>query len=85
LDCEHDAAKIERGLEGFAGLVGLKVYPKSAKVVLTFNPDQTNPGALKQKLETLGFPPQKGMEMADKKVPMKEMVLSLMGKILKHS
>jgi len=28
---------------------------------------------------------KKGMEMADKKVPMKEMVLSLMGKILKHS
>ncbi len=71
LDCEHDAAKIERGLEGFAGLVGLKVYPKSAKVVLTFNPDQTNPGALKQKLETLGFPPQKGMEMAEQPKPWK--------------
>lgn len=71
LDCEHDAAKIERGLEGFAGLVDLKVYPKSAKVVLTFNPDQTNPGALKQKLETLGFPPQKGMEMAEQPKPWK--------------
>lgn len=71
LDCEHDAAKIERGLEGFPGLVGLKVYPKSAKVVLTFNPDQTNPGALKQKLETLGFPPQKGMEMAEQPKPWK--------------
>lgn len=71
LDCEHDAANIERGLEGFAGLVGLKVYPKSAKVVLTFNPDQTNPGALKQKLETLGFPPQKGMEMAEQPKPWK--------------
>jgi Cd2+/Zn2+-exporting ATPase len=71
LDCEHDAANIERGLEGFAGLVGLKVYPKSAKVALTFNPDQTNPGALKQKLETLGFPPQKGMEMAEQPKPWK--------------
>lgn len=71
LDCEHDAANIERGLEGFPGLVGLKVYPKSAKVVLTFNPDQTNPGALKQKLETLGFPPQKGMEMAEQPKPWK--------------
>ncbi|MEM5774767.1 MAG: heavy metal translocating P-type ATPase, partial [Anaerolineaceae bacterium] len=69
--CEHDAANIERGLEGFAGLVGLKVYPKSAKVALTFNPDQTNPGALKQKLETLGFPPQKGMEMAEQPKPWK--------------
>ncbi|NLE92784.1 MAG: heavy metal translocating P-type ATPase, partial [Chloroflexi bacterium] len=71
LDCEHDAANIERGLEGFAGLVGLKVYPKSAKVALTFDPDQTNPGALKQKLETLGFPPQKGMEMAEQPKPWK--------------
>ena len=71
LDCEHDAANIERGLEGFAGLVGLKVYPKSAKVALTFNPDQTNPGALKQKLEILGFPPQKGMEMAEQPKPWK--------------
>jgi Cd2+/Zn2+-exporting ATPase len=71
LDCEHDAANIERGLEGFAGLVGLKVYPKSAKVALTFNPHQTNPRALKQKLETLGFPPQKGMEMAEQPKPWK--------------
>lgn len=71
LDCEHDAANIERGLEGFAGLVGLKVYPKSSKVALTFDPDQTNPGALKQKLETLGFPPQKGMEIAEQPKPWK--------------
>lgn len=71
LDCEHDAANIERGLDGFSGLVGLKVYPKSAKVALTFDPDKTNPGALKQKLEALGFPPQKGMEMAEQPKPWK--------------
>jgi Cd2+/Zn2+-exporting ATPase len=71
LDCEHDAANIERGLDGFSGLVGLKVYPKSAKVALTFDPDQTNPSALKQKLETLGFPPQKGMEMSEQPKPWK--------------
>ena len=69
LDCEHDAGNIERGLEGFTGLVGLKVYPKSAKVALTYNPDQTNPNALKQKLDALGFPPQKGMEMAEQVKP----------------
>ena len=38
LDCEHDAATIERGLAGFAGLTELKVYPKSAKVALSFDP-----------------------------------------------
>jgi Cd2+/Zn2+-exporting ATPase len=69
LDCEHDAANIERGLAGFAGIVGLKVYPKSAKVTLTYDPDQTNPSALKQKLDALGFPPQKGMEMAEQVKP----------------
>ena len=69
LDCEHDAANIERGLEGFTGLVGLKVYPKSAKVALTYDPDQTNPNALKEKLGAIGFPPQKGMEMAEQVKP----------------
>ncbi|PKN97514.1 MAG: heavy metal translocating P-type ATPase [Chloroflexi bacterium HGW-Chloroflexi-4] len=69
LDCEHDAANIERGLTGFVGLVGLKVYPKSAKVALTYDPDQTNPNALKQKLDNLGFPPQKAMEMAEQVKP----------------
>jgi Cd2+/Zn2+-exporting ATPase len=69
LDCEHDAANIERGLDGFTGLVGLKVFPKSAKVALTYDPDKTNPNALKEKLETIGFPPQKGMEMAEQVKP----------------
>jgi Cd2+/Zn2+-exporting ATPase len=64
LDCEHDAAAIERGLAGFPGLNGLMVYPKSAKVTLTYEPDETSPEALKEKLEALGFPPQEGMEMA---------------------
>lgn len=65
LDCEHDAAAIERGLQGFAGIVGLKVYPQSAKVALTYDPALTKPDALKEKLESLGFPPQKGMKMAE--------------------
>ncbi len=64
LDCDHDAANIERGLAGFTGLAGLKIYPKSAKVALSFDPTRTNPEALKAKLESLGFPPQKGMELA---------------------
>jgi heavy metal translocating P-type ATPase len=71
LDCEHDAAAIERGMQGFAGLAELKVYPKSAKVALTYDPALTRPEALKEKLETLGFPPQKGMEMAEQPKPWK--------------
>ena len=69
LDCEHDAAAIERGLQGFAGLTGLKVYPKAAKVALTYDAAATKPDALKEKLEALGFPAQKGMEMAEQPKP----------------
>lgn len=71
LDCEHDAAALERGLQGFAGLAELKVYPKSAKVALTYDPALTRPEALKEKLESLGFPPQKGMAMAEQPKPWK--------------
>tara|TARA_B100000614_G_scaffold81317_1_gene72874 strand:+ start:177 stop:2330 length:2154 start_codon:yes stop_codon:yes gene_type:complete len=69
LDCEHDAATIERGLKDFTGMVDLKVYPKSAKVALTYDPDQTSVDALKQKLETLGFPPQEGAGAAGPVTP----------------
>ena len=69
LDCEHDADAIERGLQGFPGIADLKVYPKSAKVAITYDPAGTKPEILKEKLESLGFPPQKGMEMAEQPKP----------------
>ncbi|GAB4577287.1 MAG: cation-translocating P-type ATPase [Anaerolineales bacterium] len=69
LDCEHDAANIERGLAGFTGLTDLKIYPKSAKVAITYDPARTKPETIKEKLETLGFPAQKGREMAETPKP----------------
>lgn len=60
LDCEHDAAAIERGLDKTSGLVELKVYPKAAKVSLTYDPAVTSPDTLREKLNELGFPPQAG-------------------------
>lgn len=60
MDCEHDAANLERGLQDFQGIVDLKVYPKAAKVSLTYNPETTSPEALREKLNTIGFPPQRG-------------------------
>jgi Cd2+/Zn2+-exporting ATPase len=69
LDCEHDADAIQRGLQGFTGIAELKVFPKSAKVAITYDPNATNPETLKEKLESLGFPPQKGMEMAEQPKP----------------
>ncbi len=69
LDCEHDAVAIERGLTNFPGLNQLKVYPKAAKVSLTFDPVATTPDALKEKLDALGFPPQAGLSMPEQPKP----------------
>ncbi|MFZ1754392.1 MAG: cation transporter, partial [Caldilineaceae bacterium] len=69
LDCEHDAAAIERGLSNFPGLNQLKVYPKAAKVSLTFDPETTSPEALKEQLDTMGFPPQAGLSMPEQPKP----------------
>lgn len=63
LDCEHDAAVIERGLKNSNGLVELRVYPKSAKVSLTYNAAVTTSDVLREKLSELGFPPQTGRAM----------------------
>jgi Cd2+/Zn2+-exporting ATPase len=62
LDCEHDANAIQRSLESFPGLIRLKVYPRSAKVRLEFDPATTDAGALRRKLAQLGFPAREGAE-----------------------
>lgn len=59
LDCEHDAARLERGLAGLPGLLAVRVQPGPAKVVLSFEPDALTNEALEAKLAELGFPPQK--------------------------
>src|SRR5581483_11380014 len=69
LDCEHDAAAIERGLSGSKGLIDLKVYPKAAKVSLTYDPAATSPDALRERLDELGFPPQTGRTMPEQPKP----------------
>ena len=60
LDCDHDAASLKRALSGVADIENVKILPKSAKVFLTYNPEKTSAPALKEKLENLGFPPQRG-------------------------
>lgn len=69
LDCEHEAAAIERGMAGFPGLIELKVYPKSAKVAMAYDSAATQPEALRGRLEALGFPVQKGPGMAGQPKP----------------
>lgn len=62
LDCEHDAAAIQRGMRTVAGVLALRVYPKAAKVVLTYDRSQTSPETLKRQLQSLGFPPQQAQQ-----------------------
>ncbi len=69
LDCEHDSAAIQRGLKDFPGLVELKIFPKSAKVRLIYDPALTSGEALQKKLESLGFPPQEGFSIPEQPKP----------------
>ena len=69
LDCEHEADAIRRSLQGFPGLVGLNVYPKSAKVRLEFDPAATDAEALRERLTQVGFPVQEGLEAVGPPAP----------------
>ena len=55
LDCEHDAAALERGLSGFPGLMAVKVYPKAAKVALDLRPRRHDAPSAAGKARRIGF------------------------------
>ncbi len=63
LDCEHDAAALKRGMAETVGIADVAVYPKSAKVRVSFDPGAVNGSELKAKLKEIGFPPQAGGEL----------------------
>jgi heavy metal translocating P-type ATPase len=56
LDCESEAATIQRGMKDFAGILDCKVYAKSGKVRFTYDADTTSPEVLRENLGILGFP-----------------------------
>lgn len=60
LDCEHDASTIQRGLRGAPGLIDLHVWPRAARVRITFDPTAGSADAYRSLLRTLGFPAQEG-------------------------
>lgn len=64
LDCENEAAAITRGLKGTPGVFDLRVYPKAAKVTLEYDPATVSPNSVRDRLRTLGFPPQQGRTLA---------------------
>lgn len=63
LDCEHDARTIERNLMEKPGVLRVDVYPRTAKVVVHYDPQQISPEALRQQLEAAGFPPTSAAEI----------------------
>jgi Cd2+/Zn2+-exporting ATPase len=64
LDCENEANKIRRGLEKLQGIQDLKIYSSAAKVSAKIDTEKLPPEKLEATLESLGFPVQKGREMA---------------------
>ncbi|HEY53675.1 MAG TPA: cadmium-translocating P-type ATPase [Caldilineae bacterium] len=84
LDCEHDAAALKRSLEDFPGILDLDIYPKSAKVVLAYDPAQTDEEAVREKLETSGFPPVTGLGMPEQPRPWRnpKVILSVISGVL---
>ena len=69
LDCDHDAAAIERGLKGSPGLIEVRVLPKSAKVVLKYDSSATSEPALREVLRKLGFPAKNGIAAPERPKP----------------
>ena len=64
LDCENEASAIQRGLRDISGIRDLKIYVKSAKVGITFDPELISSEVLRDKLLHLGFPVQEGRAIA---------------------
>lgn len=62
LDCEHDAARLKRGLRDAPGVEVLQVFPSSAKVRIALNESQTSRRVLESRLAVLGFPAAKTPE-----------------------
>ncbi len=60
LDCEHDAAKLKRVIDGRPGILDVDVFPKSAKVRISIDADQISADLVRAHLKSIGFPPRRG-------------------------
>ncbi len=59
LDCENDAARLRRGLEGQPGVAELRIFPKAARISLSLDPAKTSAEQVRAALTGLGFPPRR--------------------------
>lgn len=65
LDCNADAARLKRGLDGTRGIEAVTVYPKAARVSLRFDSRVLTEDSLRERLRALGFSPQAGGTMPE--------------------
>jgi len=71
LDCENEASQIRRGLEVLPGIKELRVFPKSAKVMISVDEAILKPDAIKSALAQMGFPVLPSMSVAEAPKPWK--------------
>lgn len=57
LDCENEAAAIQRAMSGTSGIHEIEVRAASASVTISFDPALVTREALKRKLAEVGYPP----------------------------
>lgn len=58
ISCAHCKMTIEREVGGMAGVDGCQVDVDSRQVRVTFNPSQTSPAQIAQRLDEEGYPVQ---------------------------
>lgn len=71
LDCENEASQIRRGLERLPGIKELRVFPKSAKIIISVDETILKPDAVKSALTQLGFPILPSRSVAEEPKPWK--------------
>lgn len=56
LDCEHDAARLRRGLEQVPGIEVVQISPSSAKLRIAIDEERSSRGHVEARLKEIGFP-----------------------------
>lgn len=60
LDCDSEAEAITRGLRREPGIVDVRVWPKAARLHVTYDAETMNREAIEGRLQAMGFAPQEG-------------------------
>ncbi len=84
LDCENDAAAIQRALQKMEGVQHVAVLPGAAKVIVEINTETLQVEQIRQQLSELGFPPLDHREMPTMPPPWrnKKVITSILSGVL---